>query len=144
MSEPIVLRSANQAVEPEGYGYNNEPPDQPAVPLSHYLWLLRRHRWKMLAFVAVCVTASIVISACLTHIYEATATVDIDQKIPAAVVGQDATSGSANDADQFLATQVNLIQSDSVLRPVALQYHLLNVDKHITDPAQATAAEDAP
>jgi len=34
----------------------------------------------------------------------------------------------ANDSDQFLATQIKLIQSDAVLRPVAQQYKLLNLD----------------
>ena len=35
-------------------GWDPEP-EEPAVPLSHYLWILKRHRWKILAFVATCV-----------------------------------------------------------------------------------------
>ncbi len=102
-------------------------PDSPAVPFSHYLWILRRHRWKMVAFVATCVLATFVVSARLQPIYESTATVDIDRQAPSEVVGQDSTRSAAlNDADQFLATQVKLIQSDAVLRPVAEQFHLLN------------------
>jgi succinoglycan biosynthesis transport protein ExoP len=101
--------------------------EAPAVPLSHYLWILRRHRWKMFAFVATCVLATFVFSARLQPIYQATATVDVDRQAPSEVVGQDSTRSTApNDADQFLATQVNLVQSDAVLRPVAEQYHLLN------------------
>ena len=49
----------------------------------------------------------------------------------------------ANDADQFLATQVKLIQSDSVLRPIADQYHLLDVEKQFAEKPTA-AQEDAP
>jgi capsular exopolysaccharide synthesis family protein len=40
------------------------------------------------------------------------------------VIGQDATRIAPNDADQFLATQIKLVQSDSVLRPVADRYKL--------------------
>ena len=102
-------------------------PESPAVPFSHYLWILRRHRWKIVAFVAMCMLATFVISARLQPIYESTATVDIDRQAPSEVVGQDSTRSTAlNDADQFLATQIKLIQSDAVLRPVAEQFHLLN------------------
>ncbi len=52
---------------------------------------------------------------------------NVDRQAPSEVVGEDSTSFVApNDADQFLATQIKLIQSDAVLRPVAEQYHLLS------------------
>ena len=54
----------------------------------------------------------------MTPIYESIATVDMDRQEPVGVVGQDATRTMLNDADQFLATQIKLVQSDSVLRPV--------------------------
>lgn len=97
------------------------------VPLSHYLWILYRHLWKILAFVATCLLATFVVSARLQPIYQSTATVDVDRQGPSEVVGEDSTRTVAlNDADQFLATQIKLIQSDAVLRPVAEQYHLLS------------------
>ena len=136
----------NQAVQPAWYGYDIEPPEQSAVPLAHYLWLLRRHRWRILAFVFACVTATLLISLRLTPIYESTATVDIDRQIPTAVIGQDATRMPLNDADQFLATQAKLIQSDSVLRPVVQQYHLQDLEREAKDitPEKSQAEEDAP
>jgi capsular exopolysaccharide synthesis family protein len=80
----------------------------------------------MIAFVAVCVLVTAVVTARLQPIYESTATIDVDRQAPSEVVGEDSTRASApNDADQFLATQIRLIQSDSVLRPVAEQFHLL-------------------
>jgi len=124
-----------------------EPQEQSAVPLAHYLWILRRHRWKILAFVFACVTATFIVSARLTPIYESTVTVDIDRQIPSAIIGQDAARAPLNDADQFLATQVKLIQSDSVLRPVAQQYHLLDLEKEssdVTPEKSSEAEEDAP
>jgi capsular exopolysaccharide synthesis family protein len=102
-------------------------PDAPVVPLSHYLWILRRHVWKIVASVATCLLATFIVSARLQPIYQATATVDVDRQAPSEIVGDDSTRSAApNDADQFLATQIRLIQSDAVLRPVAEQYHLLS------------------
>ncbi len=96
-------------------------PEAPAVPLSHYLWILRRHLWKIVAFVAACVLATAIVSARLQPIYESTVTIDIDRQEPAEVVGQDSMGTAANDNEAFLATQIKLIQSDSVVRPVAEQ-----------------------
>src|ERR1039457_2975839 len=146
MPEPRNLPPPNQAIQPTWSGYDSEPSDQSAVPLSHYLWILRRHRWKILGFVLGCVAATVIISARLTPVYESTVTVDVDRQMPSGVVGQDATRMPANDSDQFLATQVKLIQSDSVLRPVAQQYHLLDLEKdafHKTS-ERSRAAADAP
>ena len=39
------------------------------VPLAHYLWILRRHGWKMLGFVALSVLCTAVVSLRLTPIY---------------------------------------------------------------------------
>jgi capsular exopolysaccharide synthesis family protein len=106
------------------YAFAGPEPGEPIVPLSHYLWILRRHKWRILSFVVVCVAATLVVSSRLTPIYESTSTIDIDRQAPPAVIGQDALRMAPNDADQFLATQVKTIQSDSVLRPVALRFHI--------------------
>jgi capsular exopolysaccharide synthesis family protein len=107
------------------YGYGQPEAEEPVVPLSHYLWILRRHKWRILAFVVVCVASTIVISSRLTPIYEATASIDVDRQAPPAVIGQDAARMAPNDADQFLATQVKTIQSDSVLRPVVQRFKII-------------------
>jgi succinoglycan biosynthesis transport protein ExoP len=99
---------------------------QPAVPLTHYLWLLRRYWWRILAFVAFTMAATLIISKRVKPIYESTATIDIDRRIPSAIIGQEANQTSTYDADQFLATQVKLVQSDSVLRPVVDKFNLRN------------------
>jgi capsular exopolysaccharide synthesis family protein len=143
MPEPRARPPPNQALQPTSYGYDAEPPDQSGVPLSHYLWILKRHRWKILGFVLGCTAATVIVSSRITPVYESTATVDIDRQMPSAAVGQDATRMPSNDADQFLATQVKLIQSDSVLRPVAEQYHLLEVEKQ-TSEKLSQAQQDAP
>ena len=100
--------------------------DAPTVPFSHYLWILRRNYWKIIAFVASCVLVTAIYSARLQPIYESTTTVNIDFQAPSGVVGQDSSSAYVFDPESFLATQIRLIQSDAVLRPVAEQFHLLN------------------
>ena len=118
----------------------------PQVPLSHYLWILRCNWWKILLFISCSMAATTVISMRLTPIYESTVTVDVDRQVPSGIIGQEATRSTTNDADQFLATQVRLIQSDSVLRPVAQQYNLVNAEREWQDGAGARgpADDDAP
>ena len=55
------------------HGYPEPESEEPVVPLSHYLWILRRHKWAIIAFVVACVASTIVVSSRLTPIYEATA-----------------------------------------------------------------------
>src|SRR5437667_5627325 len=127
---------------PNGHGPAWEPePEWPAVPLSHYLWILKRHRWKMLAFVSTCVIATLIVSFRLTPIYESTAVIDIDRRMPTGILGQEATQSSTNDADQFLATQIKLIQADAVLRPVALKYKLRELENDDWDTRKVKEAE---
>lgn len=125
--------------------YQESEPDTPAVPLAHYLWIIKRYRWRILAFIATCVVATFIISKRLTPIYESTATVDVDRQAPQGVMGQDAQRNTPNDSDQFLATQVKLIQSDAVLRPVAEKYKLLEHEKQLPkDPTKSANVEEAP
>jgi polysaccharide biosynthesis transport protein len=116
--------------------FDAEYEPQPAhVPLAHYLWILRRHGWKIAGFVAGTVLATLIVSLRLTPVYESTVTVDIDRQMPTGVLGQEAVQNTANDADQFLATQVKIIQSDSVLRPVVDKFHLREVEKDALEEA---------
>lgn len=116
--------------------------EAPAVPLTHYLWILRRHLWKIVAFVATCVLVTAIVSERLQPIYESVATVDVDFSAPSGVVGQDSTNAYIDDPDTFLATQTKLIQSDAVLRPVAEQFHLLN-QKGQSNQAGSTNVQEA-
>jgi polysaccharide biosynthesis transport protein len=109
------------------------------IPLAHYLWILRRQGWKMLGFVALVVLCTVVVSLRLTPIYESTATIDIDRRMPTGVLGEESTQSVNNDADQFLATQVKLIQSDSVLRPVVDKFKLREVEPDALEEAVDTS-----
>jgi polysaccharide biosynthesis transport protein len=126
--------------------YVEMEPDQTSIPFSHYLWILRRQWWKILTFVTIAAVATLVVSKRLTPVYESTATVDVDRQMPSGIIGQEANKTTENDADQFLATQVKLIQSDSVLRPVADQFNLRADEKPGTtmSASRTAAAHDAP
>jgi polysaccharide biosynthesis transport protein len=141
---PKALPAPNQTVPASWSGYDAEPAEESGVPLSHYLWILKRHRWRILSFVLFCVAATLVISSRLTPIYESTTTVDIDRQVPTSIIGQDSLRSPLNDSDQFIATQVKLVQSDSVLRPVAQQYHLLDRERGESARKSSAAEEDAP
>ena len=144
-SSPLTTTSGYYGQVPQGQ-VEVEPVEK-ALPLSHYVWLLRRNLWKMTAFIALCITITYIVSARLTPIYESTAVVDVDRQAPSAIVGQDSNRNvGSNDADQFLATQVRLIQSDAVLRPVAQKFKLLEREQQIdaSQPEYARKATNAP
>src|ERR1700694_1449567 len=81
-------------------GYDVEP-ETPGVPLAHYLWILRRHHWKILSFIFICVAVPLIGSTRLTPIFESTATVDVDRQMPTGVIGQESTRQMGNDSEQF-------------------------------------------
>src|SRR6266576_3987096 len=119
-----------------------EPPiEDAAPPFAHHLWVLRRHGWKILAFIVGCELATLVVSSRVTPIYESTAVVDIDRQAPVGVIGEEATRANANDSDQFLATQIKLIGADAVLRPVAKKYNLLERERQFQDLPQLSSLE---
>jgi succinoglycan biosynthesis transport protein ExoP len=112
---PMERVAFYQAQAPE------QEPEGSSVPIAHYLWMLSRHKWRLLLFVSIAVASTIVISSRLTPYYESVATIDVDRMAPNAVIGQEANQSRAmsmSDSDIFLSTQVSLIKSDSVLRPV--------------------------
>src|SRR6266853_935001 len=122
----VVEMGRVPAYYPEQPQYQNldEEAEEAKLPLSQYFWVVKRYRRRIVGLVAAAMIATLIVSARLTPIYEATTTVDIDRQSPPGVVGEDATRSALNDADQFLATQIKLVESDSVLRPVDQRFHL--------------------
>jgi capsular exopolysaccharide synthesis family protein len=105
---------------------------QPMVSASHYLSVVFRQKWKIAGFVATCLLLTYLFSSRLTPIYEATAKIDVDRRVPSGVIGQEASQASqSDDADAFMATQMELIQSDEVLRPVAKRFNLLQRESQL-------------
>lgn len=102
-----------------------------AIPFAHYLWMLSRHKWRLLLFVATSVAATIFVSSRLTPYYQSTVTIDVDRFAPVGVIGQDANSRTTTttDSDTYLATQIQIIKSDSVIRPVVQRFKLQQPQK---------------
>src|SRR5450755_921582 len=100
-----------------------EQPEQ-ILYFGHYFWLLLAHWWKIALAVVVCTGLASIISFHLTPVYESTARIAIDLKTPSAVVGESAVGGtsSGSEADQVFNTELPLIQSDAVLRPVVEKF----------------------
>ncbi len=117
------------------------------LPLSHYLWVIRRNALAITGFVLAVVTATIIVSARITPIFESTVTVYVDRQEAKNIVGRESDNGAPSglDAEQFLATQIKMIQSDSVVRPVTQRYDLLNKEKQLSDNQdESLRAADAP
>src|ERR1700733_5491425 len=57
--------------------------EESGVSIVHYLWILRRHRYRIIAFVAACVLGTYLVSSRLTPLYEATAKIEFDSHVPA-------------------------------------------------------------
>ena len=115
--------------------------------LSQYLWTVKRHRWKLLAFVVFSVIATVIVSKRLTPLYESTAVIDIDRQTPAAVLGAESTNAvNSTDVENYLTTQEQIVQSDAVLRPVVEKYHLLTpaMRKLANDKLLSSRLKDAP
>src|SRR5579885_856607 len=148
MSKFEALPSLPEAIRvPAAPVFDADSEPRPAhIPLSHYLWILRRQGWKIGGFVLASVLATLIVSLRLTPVYESTVTIDIDRQMPTGVLGQEAAQNTTNDADQFLATQVKIIQSDSVLRPVVEKFHLREVEKDALEEAvdKSPASMEAP
>jgi polysaccharide biosynthesis transport protein len=115
--------------------------------LSQYLWIVKRHRWKLLGFVIFSVIATVIVSKRLTPLYESTAVIDIDRQTPAAVLGAESTNAvNSTDVENYLTTQEQIVQSDAVLRPVVEKYHLLTpaMRKLANDRLLSSRLKDAP
>ncbi len=129
---------------PPVYNPAEQEPEEGKLPLSQYLWILKRYRWRIGGFIAASVIGTLIISSRLTPIYESTATVDVDRQTPAGVVGQDSARMFLNDSDQYLATQIKLVQSDSVLRPVDQRFKLRELEHQPESMSGVARAADAP
>jgi succinoglycan biosynthesis transport protein ExoP len=120
----------------------------PSASPMHYLLVVSRQKWKIIGIIALAMLATYLVCSRLTPIYEATAKVDVDRRIPVGVVGQEANPGavSGDDADAFMATQTELIQSDAVLRSVADRFHLRERELQLSKlaPENARRKSDAP
>jgi polysaccharide biosynthesis transport protein len=128
----LLYPRANKEIVRYSPSISNEQEHEDVVSFSHYFWLLKRYRWKILAVVVISTTITALTCSLITPLYESTVQIVIDNKLPSRALGQDASSApGSTDIDQMMNTEIQVVQSDAVLRPVAEQYKLL-------DPARST------
>lgn len=101
--------------------------DQEVIDIHHYVWLFRRHWWKVALAGILCAALGWFLSTRFTPVYESVARIAVDLKTPSSIVGSDTgQGGTATEADQYFNTELQLLQSDVVLRPVAEKFHLIS------------------
>jgi uncharacterized protein involved in exopolysaccharide biosynthesis len=92
-------------------------PAEAQRPLIFYVRAVRR-RWVMIALVSVALTAVVVlVCAMLPPVSVGYATIAIDRQAAPETIGDNHLLSTGD--DQFMATQQNLLQADTILRPVA-------------------------
>ena len=98
------------------------------LPITHYGWVLWKRRWWILLFATISTLVTLFVSLRITPVYEATATLDFDRRVPSGVIGRE-SEVTVQDAEQFITAQIRLLQSDSVLRPVAQRFNLIDITR---------------
>ncbi len=143
-SPPVIRLPSQRAHELTAlHDFQPRAVPEPTFSVSYYFWLIRKAWWKIVIAVLLVTGASVLLAYKLKPEYEATARIAIDLKTPSTVIGQNPGNTSSVEADQYFNTELQVIQSDTVLRPVVKTLHL--------NPAKSTGVlpdgvrpEDAP
>lgn len=120
---------------------------EPEASLAHFTKVVRRQKYFLMAFVGIAMLAAIVVQLTIPKLYEATTIVKVDRHAAGGVIGQEAAQvSSVDDMDQIITTQMEIAQSDPVLRPIAEKYNLLKEEKQLSGftSAQIEAKKAAP
>ena len=92
--------------------------------------ILYKQRWKLIHFVAIAMLLALALQFAFPRLYSATAVLRLDRHSAAGAIGQEASQISAiNDMDETITTDMEMAESDPVLRPVAEKYHLVDYGK---------------
>ncbi len=94
------------------------------VPLNHYWWVVRRHKWRIIGFVFAAVIAVLLYSLQLTPIYESQATLEIENQTQMFEVGTSGVQFDTRNFDTVVATQMELIDSPAIAQAVIRELRL--------------------
>ncbi len=120
---------ASMLPSPPLFAVTDSTPPEGGGSLADLIRVLKRQRWKLLAFIGTALAAAIAMQCTIPNLYEASALVKIDRHQAAVVTDQSQQEGTADDMDQIVTTLVELAKSDPVLRPVADRFNLLEVER---------------
>jgi capsular exopolysaccharide synthesis family protein len=92
--------------------------------------ILYKQRGKLIYFVGIAMLLALALQFAFPRLYSATAILRLDRHSAAGAVGQEASQiSSINDMDEIITTDMEMAQSDPVVRPVAEKYQLVDYDK---------------
>jgi polysaccharide biosynthesis transport protein len=92
-------------------------------PLTFYAGILRRRFWTI-TLISLLLTGLVVLGCSLMPpVHNGSAMIAIDRQAAPETIGDDRLLSTGD--DQFMATQQNLLQADTILRPVVERYDLL-------------------
>ncbi len=107
-------------------------PVEAGASLVQFGKILRRQKWLISGFMVLATIAAVALTFTLPKLYQSTAIVKLDRHSATGVVGQEASqTSSIDDMDQVITTQMQLAESDPVLRPIAEKYHLLEQEHQL-------------
>ncbi len=143
MNEEAPLGRRRRLAPAEGgYGYEDpgeplaeaslEPETGPRLDLRALFSTLYRHRFLILASVFLCSIAGLGITFLMTPIYEARASLQIEQQEDRVLPGEQAEMLTPiQDADRFLQTQLDIIRSRYLAERVAQDLNLYGNDEFL-------------
>jgi len=94
------------------------PAEETAVPLNHYLWVLKRHKWRILGFVFLVVSAVLVYSLQQTPVFESTAILEIDNQAQLFEIGGGGLRFETRNWEMVVESQIQMMDSAEIAREV--------------------------
>ena len=135
LTEQSLIRSElapRRAMALQGPPYEEFSLVESSQSFERFRRIIVVQKWKILAFMVLAMGLAIIVQFTIPKLYEASALIKVDRHSALGVVGQEASQvSSVDDMDQVLTTQMELAQSDPVVRPVAENYNLLTVEKQL-------------
>lgn len=98
--------------------------EAPPVPLNHYYWVLRRHKWRIIGFVFASVAAVLLYSLQLTPLYESVTTLEVDNQAQMFEIGTAGVQFDTRNFDTVLATQMETMDSPAIAQQVIRELRL--------------------
>lgn len=110
---------------PEAPAKTRLPRDEEIIDLRQIFHVLNSHRWAIVGFTAAVTLVAIFVVFSMTPIYQATATLQIEQE-QAKVLSIEEVYGIDGGTDSYLNTQFEVLKSRGVLEKVVNKLDLLN------------------
>src|SRR3954454_2790749 len=101
---------------------------QAGVSLRYFGKRIRRYTWTITTVIAAALAGTYLVTSLIQPLYESTVTLKIERRSNNGYIGVQALMPPAGDSDQLMNTQLDLVQSDSILRPATEKFHLLELE----------------